>query len=67
MDWCGYRLDFSPLAGLVCSTGGLHVGAPEATRERIVLRCLQEVSSMIVAGGDAAAMARVLRVDGARS
>jgi hypothetical protein len=42
-------------------------GAPEATRERVALRCLQEASSVIAAGGDAAATAGVLRVDGARS
>jgi hypothetical protein len=41
------------------------VGAPEATRERVALRCLQEVGRPVVAaGGDAAATARVLRVDG---
>ena len=42
-------------------------GAPEATRERVALRCLEEVSSVIAAGGDAAATVKVLRVDDARS
>ena len=43
------------------------MGAPEATRERLALRSLQELSSLIPAGGDAAATAGLLRVDGARS
>jgi hypothetical protein len=42
-------------------------GAPEFTRERVALRCIQEVSSVIAAGGDAADTAGVLRVDGAQS
>ena len=42
-------------------------GAPEATRERVALRSIQEVLSVIAAGGDAAATAGVLSVDGARS
>ncbi|KAL5662864.1 hypothetical protein ACJX0J_022972, partial [Zea mays] len=42
-------------------------GAPEATRERVALRCIQEVSSVIASGGDAAAPAGVPRVDGAWS
>jgi hypothetical protein len=41
-------------------------GAPEATRERVALRCLQEVAS-VAAGGDAAATAGVLRAEASRS
>ena len=51
-------------AALVGSSSEAFAGAPEATRERVALRCLQEVSSVIAAGGEAAATARVLRVDG---
>jgi hypothetical protein len=40
--------------------------APAATRERVALRCLQEVAS-VAAGGDAAATAGVLRAKASRS
>jgi hypothetical protein len=43
------------------------MGAPKAMLERITLWCLQEVSSVMAAGGDAAVTTRVLRVDGAQS
>eukprot|EP00267_Zea_mays_P021311 XP_008645113.2 uncharacterized protein LOC103626481 isoform X1 [Zea mays] len=59
--------DFSVLQDLVRASSKPLAGAPEATRERVALRCLQEASSVIAAGGDAAATAGVLRVDGARS
>ena len=41
-------------------------GAPEATRERVALRCLEEVSA-VVAAGDAAGTGKALRVDDDRS
>jgi hypothetical protein len=41
-------------------------GASEATRERVALRCLQEVAS-IATEGDATTTAGVLRVEAARS
>ncbi|XP_066398714.1 uncharacterized protein [Miscanthus floridulus] len=57
-------LEFSVLKALVGSSSEPFAGASEATRERVALRCLQEVSSVIAAGAEAAATARVLRVDG---
>ncbi|CAN6197107.1 unnamed protein product [Urochloa humidicola] len=60
-------LEFSVLKALVGASSESLVGAPEATRERVALRCLEEMSTVIAAGGDAAATAKVLRADGARS
>ncbi|CAN6180772.1 unnamed protein product [Urochloa humidicola] len=60
-------LEFSVLKALVGASSESLAGAPEATRERVALRCLEEVSAVIAAGGDAAATAKVLRADGARS
>ncbi|TKW30849.1 hypothetical protein SEVIR_2G064800v4 [Setaria viridis] len=60
-------LDFSVLKALVGASSESLAGAPEATRERVALRCLEEVSDVIAAGGDAAATAKVLRADGART
>jgi hypothetical protein len=55
-------------AALLRDSSEPFAGAPEAVHERLALRSLQELSSLIPAGGDAApATARVLRVDGARS
>uniref|UniRef100_A0A804P5Y0 Zinc finger PHD-type domain-containing protein n=1 Tax=Zea mays TaxID=4577 RepID=A0A804P5Y0_MAIZE len=60
-------VDFSLLKVLVGASSKPLAGAPEATRERVALRSIQEVLSVIAAGGDAAATAGVLSVDGARS
>ncbi|XP_062189809.1 uncharacterized protein LOC133892851 isoform X2 [Phragmites australis] len=61
-------LDFSVLKALVGASPECLAGAPEATRERVALRCLQEVASAAAASeGDAAATAGVLRLDAARS
>ncbi|KAF8732080.1 hypothetical protein HU200_016040 [Digitaria exilis] len=60
-------LEFSVLKALVGASSESLAGAPEATRERVALRCLEEVSTVIAAGGDAAATAKALRADGARS
>ncbi|XP_062187167.1 uncharacterized protein LOC133890689 [Phragmites australis] len=59
-------LHFSAIKALVGASPDCLAGAPEAARERVALRCLQEVAS-VAAGGDAAATAGVLRVDAARS
>ncbi|CAN6203228.1 unnamed protein product [Urochloa humidicola] len=60
-------LEFSVLKALVGASSESLAGAPEAMRERVALRCLEEVSAVIASGGDAAATAKVLRVDDARS
>ncbi|KAF8772343.1 hypothetical protein HU200_005855 [Digitaria exilis] len=60
-------LEFSVLKALVGASSESLAGAPEATRERVALRCLEEVSTVIAAGGDAAATGKALRADGARS
>jgi len=61
-------IEFSMLQALLRDSSEPFAGAPEAVHERLALRSLQELSSLIPAGGDAApATARVLRVDGARS
>ncbi|TVT99520.1 hypothetical protein EJB05_55107, partial [Eragrostis curvula] len=59
-------LDFSVLKALVGASPECLAGAPEATRERVALRCLQEVASL-ASKGDAAATAGVLRFEAARS
>ncbi|WVZ62183.1 hypothetical protein U9M48_011957 [Paspalum notatum var. saurae] len=60
-------LEFSVFKELVGGSSKSLAGAPEATRERVALRCLQEVSSIAAAGDAAAATPGVLRVDEARS
>ncbi|KAL6880673.1 hypothetical protein ACP4OV_012238 [Aristida adscensionis] len=60
----GYWLSLS--AALVGASPECLTGAPGATRERVALRCLQEVAS-VATEGDPAAAARALRVDAARS
>ncbi|PUZ68724.1 hypothetical protein GQ55_2G051700 [Panicum hallii var. hallii] len=60
-------LEFSVLKALVGASPESLSGAPEATRKRVAIRCLEEVSAVIAAGGDAAATEKVLRVDDARS
>ncbi|CAL5066736.1 unnamed protein product [Urochloa decumbens] len=60
-------LEFSILKAFVGASSESLAGAPETTRERVAVRCLEEVSAVIAAGGDAAATSKVLRVDDARS
>ncbi|TVU33972.1 hypothetical protein EJB05_15791, partial [Eragrostis curvula] len=60
-------LDFSVLKALVGASPECLMGAPEATRERVAFRCLQEAASVAGAGTGAAATAGVLRVEAARS
>ncbi|OEL23893.1 hypothetical protein BAE44_0015088, partial [Dichanthelium oligosanthes] len=60
-------LEFSVLKALVGASSESLAGAPEATRERVALRCLEEVAAVVAAGADAPATAKVLRVDDARS
>lgn len=55
------------LSAAVIDCLGTLEGAPETTGERVALRCLQQLSSKIPAGGDAAATAGVPRFDGALS
>ncbi|PWZ20416.1 hypothetical protein Zm00014a_034467 [Zea mays] len=43
-------LDFSVLKALFGDSSKSLAGAPEATRERVALRCIQEVSSVIASG-----------------
>ncbi|KAG8070788.1 hypothetical protein GUJ93_ZPchr0006g42679 [Zizania palustris] len=58
-------LDFSGIKALVGVSPDSLTGAPEAVRERVALRCLQEVASA-PSEGEAAA-AGMLRVDASRS
>nr|CAB3449859.1 unnamed protein product [Digitaria exilis] len=65
-------IDFSVIKALVGVSSEYLVGAPDATRERVALRCLQELATYAVAeeDGEAAAAAEqsgMLRVDAARS
>ncbi|CAN6278654.1 unnamed protein product [Urochloa humidicola] len=65
-------IDFSVIKALVGVSSDFLVGAPDAVRERVALRCLQELAAFDVAdeGGAAAADAApsgMLRVDAARS
>ncbi|KAF8686738.1 hypothetical protein HU200_043576 [Digitaria exilis] len=65
-------IDFSVIKALVGVSSEYLVGAPDATRERVALRCLQELATYAVAeeDGEAAAAAEqsgMLKVDAARS
>uniref|UniRef100_A0A453Q0E0 Myb-like domain-containing protein n=1 Tax=Aegilops tauschii subsp. strangulata TaxID=200361 RepID=A0A453Q0E0_AEGTS len=64
-------LDFSLIKALVGASPEPLAGAPEATRERLALRCLREVAAQGEAPSAAAAAAAggrtMLRVDAARS
>ncbi|CAL5058066.1 unnamed protein product [Urochloa decumbens] len=65
-------IDFSVIKALVGVSSDFLVGAPDAVRERVALRCLQELVAFAVADdGGAATVApepsRTLRVDAARS
>ncbi|RLN09095.1 uncharacterized protein C2845_PM11G04940 [Panicum miliaceum] len=65
-------IDFSVIKALVGYSSEFLVGAPDAARERVALRCLQELAAFTVSDEDsvaeaAAAPSRMLRVDAARS
>ncbi|CAN6244446.1 unnamed protein product [Urochloa humidicola] len=65
-------IDFSVIKALVGVSSDYLVGAPDAVRERVALRCLQELAAFAAAdeGGAAAADAApsgTLRLDAARS
>ncbi|GJN10058.1 hypothetical protein PR202_ga28117 [Eleusine coracana subsp. coracana] len=59
-------VDFSVIKALVAASPECLAGAPEATRERVALRCLQEVAS-VASGDDVPATAGMLRVEATRS
>ncbi|RLM78938.1 uncharacterized protein C2845_PM12G15370 [Panicum miliaceum] len=64
-------IDFSVIKALVGDSSEFFVGAPDAARERVALRCLQELAAFAVSDEDgvaaAAAPSGTLRVDAARS